>query len=226
MERIESETASLFSGIRVTSLERGAIDGFHYVIAECETRGARRHRRMMVDEPSQPLLNNKPLFYVDTYQTGGDDRTYVYARHLADPSRFFTALNNLLEEEKLREYEDRKYKAIFNLNGEYSERQIVFPYFDESLTSDVCRFCRLFFPFGDVAAEFGPPFPSSQNELDDARQYRQLTKRLESPLLGCDVSRTLAMGKLLVETHWSARKIPTSVLQTMLEEAARASVTA
>src|ERR1039457_6507215 len=88
MERTDRESASFLSGTRVASIERGAVSGFHYVIAECEPRGARRHRRMIVDEPNQPLLNNKPVFYADTYQTSGDDRTYVYARHLADPSRF------------------------------------------------------------------------------------------------------------------------------------------
>lgn len=226
MERTDRESASFFGGSRVSSIEKGSISGFHYAIAECEQRGGRRHRRMIVDEPSKPLLNNKPIFYADTYQRGADDRTYVYARHLADPSRFFTALNTLLEAENLREYESREYKAIFNLNGEYSERKISFPYFDESLVPGNLRFCRFLFPFGDVAVEFGDPFPSVESELEDARRYRLLTRKLEAPLLGCDPSKTLAVGTLLIDTHWSAQYIPASILETMLEEMARAPVVA
>ncbi len=224
MERIDREAASFFEGYRVSSVEKNVVRNFHYAIVESQPRAGRRHRRLIVDEPNHPHLNNKPLFYSDTYQTRGGEKTYVYARHVAGPSRFFTALNTLLEAENLREYESREYKAIFNIGADYSERSIVFPYFDESLASEDFRFCRFFFPFGDVAVEFGATFPSTEEELQDVRRHRVLTRKLESPLLGCDLTKTLALGSLLVETHWSAEHISSSVLQSMLEEVARAAV--
>ncbi len=226
MERVDAESSSFFGSSRVSSIERCAVGGFRYVIAESELGGKRRHRRMIADEPEQPLLNGKPLFYLDTYQGTGAERTYVYARHLVDPSGFFATLNLLVEAEQLREYRAKAYRGVFNLAGEFLERQVALSDLGNSLAAKDLRFCRLFFPFGDVAVEFGPPFSSGEDELENARHYRRLTKRLESPLLGCDLSRTLAMGTLIVDTHWSSRQIPASILQAMLEEVARAPVTA
>jgi hypothetical protein len=223
MEQIDRHAASFFGTYRVTSIEKNTIRGFRFAIAECEARSGRRHRRLIADDGNQPELTNRPLFYADTYQIASE-KTYVYARHATTPIQFFTLLNTLLDAENLREFESREYRAIFNIDGEQSERSIKFPYFDKCLQGEGVRFCRLFFPFGDVAIEFGQSFASSENELDDARRYRILTKKLESPLIGCDLTKTLALSRLLVETHWTANQLSNSILHGMVDEVARAAV--
>ncbi len=98
--------------------DRNSLNGFRYAIAEVEVRGGRRHRRIIGDNPSDPFLNGRPLFYSDTYVAADSPVTYVYARHKSDPSLFFSALNFFLEEHTSSEFSAWHYKAMVNVGSE------------------------------------------------------------------------------------------------------------
>jgi len=190
-------------------------------MAEVEIRGGRRHRRIIGDAPSDPLLHGKPLFYSDTYIAADSPTTYVYARHKADPSLFFTTLNFFLEEHTSSEFAAWQYSAMVNLGGELVERSVKFPVLDDNslIGPDAdLRFCRLHLPFGDIAVEFCNTAVASSNDLETARARRQIARSLEAPLLGCDLSKSEMLAKFMIAVHWASDFVPPTILEGLVAE--------
>jgi hypothetical protein len=121
------------------------------------------------------------------------------------------------------------YQAIMNLDGELVERSLRFPVVDHAnlIRPDAdLRFLRLFLPFGDIAVEFCNAVVVSSNDLDTARSRRQITRSLEAPLLGCDLSKSQMLAKFMVGMHWASDFVPPTILEGLVAELSQNSVPA
>jgi hypothetical protein len=194
-----------------------SIGGLPFSVAETPIINGRQHRRIIgySYKPSSPL-NGRPILYSDYYVSTG--KRFVYQRHKTEPDSFFKELDYFYYEQlaDYAELEGRKFDMSLNLGGSLREIQERLPYSPLApLTHDI-RFFRIAIPFGDVAVEFGPANTFS-DELKCSHR-RQLPQALESPLIGCDLTKSNLLSSLMARVHWAAGLIPVSILEQAIAE--------
>ncbi len=143
---------------------------------------------------------------------------YVYARHNSDPRRFFEQLDYFYYEriKNYPELEGREFKIYLNVDGGFEEAWKQLPYSLVAPLKKDIRFFRISIPFGDVAVEFGP-ITQFTSELANTHK-RKLPQALESPLLGCDLTKSTLLGSLMARLHWASELISTSILEQAIAE--------
>lgn len=191
----------------------GKVANFSYFTAETDVlEGGGQHRRIIGFAPGNPDIHFKPIIYGDAYLSTSEPTTYVYARHTSKPSTFFPLLDDFLLA-NVPELSGRQFTMDLNVANEPLELQSPLPFTAKMPLQHDIRFCRVNLPLGDLTIEFGEPVVLSSEVRD-----KRMTTRLESPLLGCDFSKSTLYAKLMAQVHWASNRIPTDVLIKLMEE--------
>jgi hypothetical protein len=202
------------SYLSVTS-EWGLMGSLSYVTAEARAVGGRQHRRIIANSPLKPVLHGKPLFYADTYLAKDQPTIYAYARHKSEPRFFFEVLSRFYDE-VADDYElgGKEFRLVLNRDGELSEGSVRFPFASWSDLKGL-KFCRIFLPVGDIAIEFSSIASKAGDQLEGCVKRKELTKTLERPLIGCDLSRTPVLATLMARLHWASDFVPPAILERL-----------
>ena len=165
--------------------------------------------------PTSRLYGRK-IAYSDTYLRPGEP-TYVYARHSAEPVKFFRILDYFLLQqlEEFPELKGREFDLLLNRAGAATEVSICLP-FSTSLSLDALAFVRIYLPFGDISIEFDE-ITLTVDELNPLRE-QMLTRGLERPLVGFDMTKYHLLAKLMAELHWASGIVPQSILEGLIEQ--------
>ena len=190
-------------------------DHVTFVMAEVD-EGIRQHRRILARCPANRGLHGKPVVYADTFSEK-EDATYVYARHTWGVNAFLRDLDDFLTDE-FSESADWSVPIILNQGGERLYLDLQIPFQIALPDQNAIRFLKFLFPFGAISIEFGIPRISG-SEISGLR-YSRLTRALETPLIGCDVSRTELPTVLMARGHWAGPQIPREILNALLLQAA------
>jgi hypothetical protein len=194
--------------------EWGLMGTLSYVTAEAEVLGSRQHQRVIANAQQTPI-HGRPLFYADTYLVSDTLTVYVYARHKAQPAQFLEALN-MFYDEFAKEYDliGKQFRLILNRSGELTQFSVPLPLRFFSELNQV-RFLRISLPVGDVAIEFNSTPIKAGNQLEDCFKRKRLTRFLETPLIGCDLSRTPVLSALMARVHWASEFVSPKILETL-----------
>ena len=205
-----------------TSVTRqfASVGDYSFYIAETPVIQGRVHRRIIGLQPGvESTLHGKPICYADAYVSAvsGDESVYVYLRHRLDKQGFFNELDYFLED-RLSDFPElvgAEFETLCNIGSKPLVSSVVPPFGPSLASEEDLRFWRVALPFGDLAVEFGKTHPATGNQLSQLEQ-RVLTKSLEVPLLGCDVSRTGFFVPLMAKAHWAAETIPVQILEQII----------
>jgi hypothetical protein len=194
----------------------GSENGISFYIVEPGPANGRQHRRMIGVGHGNPLVG-RPIAYSDTYLRESE-RTYLYARHSAEPSEFFRVLDYFLlqQQDEFPELRGRRFHLLLNNGGAPSEVTSQLP-FSTAVSLEGLQFVRVYLPFGDVAIEFGES-TTTGDELELIRSAHALTCKLESPLIGCDLTRYHVLASLVAKLHWARGVVPQSILEGLIEQ--------
>ncbi len=198
----------------------GTIEGVSFVVAEVPAVNGRQHRRVIGLAPQDPALHGKPLVYADSYPLD-NERTIVYARHRTSPAEFVAELDNFFLEQLVDfpELRRRLFQCQMNIAGELVEDEVGLPFteFTNIVGLDYLRFLRLSIPFGDLAIEFGTPTLEIPNQLSGLNRH-QLPRALETPLVGCDLTKASVLAVLMSRLHWASDRIPPQILERLIDQ--------
>jgi hypothetical protein len=216
-----SDDELIYRNVKTT---REEVEGFPIIVAETsgmrEGGVVREHQRIFA---AKGTASGHPLLYIDSYSGNMPDATFAYARHSESQTSFLDSLAVFYETLVLVQYSEllgREAHAVVQTNGSIGEQDYEsFPSAFEQLRLETLRFVRLYFPFGDITAEFGEQ-AISDNELVLTEQ-NSLPRRTEFPLFAFDVSRTSIWTSFLAEIHWAKTLINPSVLRAVLKLATR-----
>ena len=211
----------IYRNVRTT---REEVEGFPIIVAETsgmrEGGVVREHQRIFA---ANGAASGHPLLYIDSYSGNMPDATFAYARHSENQTKFLDSLAVFYETLVLVQYSEllgREAHAVVQANGSIGERGYEsFPSAFRHFRSETLRFVRLYFPFGDITAEFGE-HAISDNELVLTEQ-NSLPRRTEFPLFAFDASRSSIWPSFLAEIHWAKTLINPNVLRAVLKLATR-----
>ncbi len=196
-----------------------SVGSFSFVAVETPTLNGRQHRRLIGHSPGSQIYG-RPILYTDHYISS--DIQYAYARHTLEAEDFLRQLD-FFYYENVKDYpelQDRPFPIVMNVGGSLFQHQAPFPYSElnvmRSVIQEGIRFIRISIPFGDIAAEFGPP-KYFYDELDQLYQKR-LPQHLESPLFGCDVTKSTILSGFMSRIHWASNILPKSILEQAIGE--------
>jgi hypothetical protein len=195
------------------------IGSFSFLAVETPQLKSRQHRRLIGHSPDSPIFG-RPILYTDQYL--GSDIQYAYARHAVEPEDFLQQLDFFYYEnvKDFPELQDRPFPIVMNVNGSLLQHDARFPYSTSnpmrSAVQEGIRFIRISMPFGDLAAEFGPT-RYFEDELDKIH-LKRLPRHLESPLFGCDVTRSTILSGFMSRIHWASSILPKSILKQAIGE--------
>jgi hypothetical protein len=200
----------------------------HFLIYTAEAAlVGRTHRRAILALSGDTRHLGKPLFYGDAYVASGqrEPETFVYARHRCDNWNFFIELNGFLEKmvSEYPEFRRRKFPAMLCLGDRSGSRELPIPFVLNKQMLEEATFFRLDLPFGALTVEFGRQVPEEGNQLENMR-LKQLTSRLESPLLGVDFTNGDLYKPLMLQVHWAADFIPRNALEDIINDLAATSI--
>jgi len=203
-----------FTGARTRRLSE-KFDDVSFVMVEAEGR-VRQHRRIVAVSQNDRALNGKSVVYADTFPERRD-ATYIYARHRWDAETFLRELGTFLLSE-FPEWAGRSFPTVLNVDGERLSLDSHIPFRNDLPNPSSIRFAKFTLPFGPITIEFGKP-RTIENDLRSLESGR-LLRALETPLIGCDVTKTELATELIARGHWSSSKIPMDVLSALLLQAA------
>ena len=187
-----------------------------FVIAEIDER-VRQHQRILAVARDSDL-NGRAVVYADAY-VERREATYIYARHKWDAAGFLRELDRFLAAE-FPDWIGRKFPVVMNIAGTRHSFEAQSPFSGALSNLESIHFAKFTFPFGPITIEFGPAQPVEHNFTDLTKG--QLVRTLETPLIGCDVTRTELVTGLIAHGHWASSKIPNDILRTLLLQAAPA----
>jgi hypothetical protein len=158
--------------------------------------------------------------YGDTYPQR-HDATYIYARHTWNSGSFLDALDDFLRVE-FPELSTQSFPVVLNMEGTRVAFDAHTPFRRTLPDPKSIRFAKFTFPFGPVTIEFGKRRVVEHDFT--LLEGGQLSRALETPLIGCDVTRTELLSTLVARGHWAAAKIPVDILSALMLQAAPAFV--
>jgi hypothetical protein len=207
-------------------LERGLMGNLSYFTAEARAPGGRLHQRLFANAPLKSAIHGKPLFYADTYFSGDTPTVYTYARHKSDAKGFFDALSIFYQEiADPYELKGKEFSLVANLSGNLSVLPLRLPIIP-TIDLQGLRFCRISLPIGDIAVEFAPMPLTAGNQLDQCVKDKEMATAVETPLIGCDFSRTSAAASLIARLHWASDVLSPAILRQLASEFAGSKVSA
>lgn len=212
----------VFQGYKIASRHFRTVDEVSYLLVETPVMGTRQHRRMIGANPIQTSLYSRPLLYADSYPSSADESNHVYCSHRVDSVEFFRILDSFLLDQlsDFPEFRDRAFQLTISKAGKLEELSVTLPFVPSlnldqlPLVSEQIEFVRCYIPFGDVTVSFGRP-NSSENELDCA-QKGWLNASLETPLLGCDMTKSTILIPLMARLHWASGTLSESTLEHLI----------
>jgi hypothetical protein len=118
----------------------------------------------------------------------------------------------------------REFNVMFNISGKIVAGPAAFPIHPDKKFLSRIRFFRVDFPFGALTIEFGEDFA----EDDQVRTINAgiMSRKLDSPLIGCDMTEGPIFSKLLIRLHWASTHLDPSILENLIAQVAPNSVTA
>jgi hypothetical protein len=199
--------------------------GAGFVIAEPPQQQSRQHARIIAAMEVDPEIYGQTILYSDTYSLAAEPDVFVYARHRCSQADFFNELDFFVEN-LTREMPElrREFNLMFNISGKIVTGSSRFPIHPDEKYLKNIRFFRVDFPFGALTVEFGKVF----RELDQVKTLTAglLSRSLDSPLVGCDVTEGPILSKLLVRLHWASPYLDPSILEHLIAQVTPNSVTA
>jgi hypothetical protein len=201
------------------------VDGFSFFVAEPPQIQSRQHSRIIGALELEKELCGRTLLYADTYFLASEPEVFVYARHKAMPEEFFSELDFLVED-LTREMPElrREFNLMFNISGKIVTGSAAFPIHPDEKFLNRIRFFRVDFPFGALTIEF-----SKESVTGDQIQLLEaglLPRRLDAPLIGCDMTDGPILSNLLTKLHWAAGRLDRRVLESLIAQVTPNSVPA
>jgi hypothetical protein len=214
--------ADSFVNVRRRFITEGS-SGF--LIAEPPPHQSRQHARIIGALETDKEIYGRTLLYCDTYFLASEPDVFVYARHRSSQTTFFNELDFFVDD-LTREMPElrREFNVMFNISGKIVTGPAAFPIHpDEKFLSRI-RFFRVDFPFGALTIEFGKNFAVD----DQVRAVNAgiLSRKLDSPLIGCDMTEGPIFSKLLIRLHWASVHLDPRILENLIAQVAPNSVTA
>jgi hypothetical protein len=209
------------------SFTRSLVENFSYVTAEVQLKN-RLHRRILAADPEYKSTYGKPLFYADSYLSGDDPETFIYARHTCLPAAFFEQLSHFLtgiaaENPELR---GKNYPLLLANGNDSRIEEVPIPFEIKEAAVQQVSFSRLDLPIGAMTIEFLEEKREGQDQLTSLSSSGELPQQLDAPLVGFDFTDGSLYTPLLLAVHWAADQVPHSVLEAALGEITPSSVPA
>jgi hypothetical protein len=187
------------------------------LIAEPPQIQSRQHTRVIGALELEKDICGKTLLYADTYFLASEPEVFVYARHKSSPENFFNELDFFVEDltrgmPELR----REFNLIFNISGKIVTGSGAFPIHPDRKFLNKIRFFRVDFPFGALTIEFG-----RENVAGDQIELLNgglLSRNLDSPLVGCDMTEGPVLSPLLTRLHWAAGRLDRRLLENLIAQ--------
>jgi hypothetical protein len=199
--------------------------GVGFLVAEPPQQQFRQHARIIAAMEVNPDICGQTILYSDTYFLAPEPDVFVYARHKCSPAAFFNELDFFVEE-LTREMPElrREFNLMFNISGKIVTGSSRFPIHPDEKYLNSVRFFRVDFPFGALTVEFG----KTVRELDQVKAVTTglLSKKVDSPLVGCDLTEGPIFSKLLIRLHWASQYLDPSILENLIAQVTPNSVTA
>jgi hypothetical protein len=155
------------------------------------------------------------LLYTDTYFLASEPEVFFYARHKSSPENFFNELNFFVDD-LTREMPElrREFNLIFNISGKIGAGPRAFPIHPRQNFLSRIRFFRLDFPFGALTIEFGAGY--SAGDQIELLKEGMLSRKSDSPLIGCDMTEGPIFSPLLTRLHWEPDKLTAGFWRILL----------
>lgn len=157
------------------------------------------------------------MLYTDTYFLASEPEVFFYARHKSSPENFFNELNFFVDD-LTREMPElrREFNLIFNISGKIGADPRAFPIHPRQNFLSRIRFFRLDFPFGALTIEFGAGY--SAGDQIELLKEGMLSRKSDSPLIGCDMTEGPIFSPLLTRLHWATGQIDRRILENLIAQ--------
>lgn len=201
-------------------------EGTSFLVAEPPQHQSRQHARIIGALEVDAEIYGQTILFFDNYFLSAEPDVFVYARHRCSQSDFFNELDFFVEDltREMPELRRREFNLMFNISGKIVTGSSVFPIHPDEKYLKSIRFFRVDFPFGALTVEFGKAF----RELDQVKTVAAglLSRKLDSPLVGCDMTEGPIFSKLLARLHWASPYLGKSMLENLIAQVTPNSVTA